>query len=255
MTMLERLTDPHGSALIGWLEGNVLYARLGGTISGELGAHLAARFAALIGDSVGVHLFNESSEVHSYDVAAYVTLTDALRAKRGQFKLIVLRPWCGRISASARAFAASLGCLEFVSSGGAFAARLRAAAPSADVNQLVAPDDLDRGSERAHSSSSAFPALLPLPAGVERGLEPVPRTYVFDLSEFEQGCFTATRFEHLMGRPRGSWICVARTDEHALSLARQAALVEWAKPRTRAPEKFTVRFIDGEPPSPSARRR
>jgi hypothetical protein len=255
MTMLERLTDAHGSALIGWLEGKVLYARLDGTISGELGSHLAVRFTALIGDSVAVHHFNESSEVHSYDVAAYTALTDALRAKRHQFKLIVLRPWCGRISASARAFAASLGCLEFVSSGGAFAARLRAAAPSADVDQLVAPDDLDRASDRAPASSSAFPPLLPLPVGVERGFESLPRTYVFDLSDFEQGCFTATRFEHLAGRPRGGWVCVARSDEHALSLARQAALVEWAKPRTRLPEKFTVRFVDGARQPPSDRRR
>jgi hypothetical protein len=245
MAMLERLTDPYGSALIGWLEDKVLYARLDGTISGELGGHLAARFTALMADSVAVHYFNDSSEIHSYDLSAYTVLTDALHAKRHQFKLVVVRPWCGRMSAKARAFAASLGCLEYVGSGGAFAARLRAAAPSADVDQLIALADPERAAAADRSPPSAPSPSQLLPASVERSFEPLPRTYVFDLSEFEQGYFTATRFDHLAERPRGSWICVARSDEHALSLARQAALVEWAKPRTRAPEKFTVRFVDG----------
>jgi hypothetical protein len=103
-------------------------------------------------------------------------------------------------------------------------------------------------------SSSTSPLALPSPRG-ERGIEPFPRTYVFDLSDFEHGCFTATRFDHLTGRPRGSWVCIARSDGHALSLARQSALVEWAKPRTRSPEKFTVRFVDGESEPPLDRRR
>jgi hypothetical protein len=82
-----------------------------------------------------------------------------------------------------------------------------------------------------------------LAAGAPRGAECVAFSYVFDLSDFEAGRFTATRSEHLGERSRSGWVCVARDDQQALALARQAAVVEWARPASRLPEDFTVEFV------------
>jgi hypothetical protein len=78
--------------------------------------------------------------------------------------------------------------------------------------------------------------------------------YRFDLREFEGGRFIATRVAQLAKRPPHTWVCLARDDEHALVLAKQAALVEWPQPTTRLPEDFTVDFVDGPLDEPTGRR-
>jgi hypothetical protein len=252
MTLLERLSDPAGSAVFGWLGPNVLYARFEATLSQALGARFAMRFTTLVGETVAVHYFSDASQVVSYDLAAFASIADAMLAKRHQFKLIVTRPWGGALGAKARAHQDSFGCLEYVLSGQEFDARLKAAAPDAKVHHFATRLDSNEVPRSEASDATTTETRAPLePPRAMRSAPTPAQTYVFDLSKFEQGHFTATRFAYLPSRPRGGWVCVARSDEHALALARQAALVEWAMPRTRPPEQFTVHFIDAAVARPS----
>jgi hypothetical protein len=78
--------------------------------------------------------------------------------------------------------------------------------------------------------------------------------YRFDLRDLERGHFTALRLAQLGTRPPHTWVCLARDDEHALTLAKHAALVEWPQPTTRLPEEFSVDFVDGPQNEPTGRR-
>lgn len=66
--------------------------------------------------------------------------------------------------------------------------------------------------------------------------------YSFDLGDFEQGSFTATRFPANTA-VSGDWVCVARDDAHALELARRASADEWHAPTSRDHDDFTVDFV------------
>jgi hypothetical protein len=227
MQILERLSDSHGAALLGWVAPGVLYAHFEQTISAEVGARFALRFGSLIEDAQSVQYFADSSELASYDLVAMVAILDTILSKKDQFKVIVARPWSGALGPRARAFAAGLQCVEYVTSAAEFDARLRAAAPLADVRQFTVVHE-------------------PPPSGIRPApLEAGNRTYVFDLSNFEAGAFTATRLPRVAAVPAGAWVCVARSDEQAFALAMRAAFVEWATPHQRLPEQFTVRFLDG----------
>jgi hypothetical protein len=239
MAILERLRDPYGSAILGWLAPHVLYARFERRISADLGVRFARRFAALIGDKVGVHYFGDSNDVESYDLMALTAVMDAMLAKRAQFELIVARPWKGALGSGALALVDQFGCLEYVQSAAEFDARLRSVAPSVDLHQYTSLVDTGRYALGRDADSDT-----PAPASARTGPAAVAYSYVFDLRDFERGTFTATRFAHLSTRPSGAWVCVARSDEQALALARRAALTEWALPVSRLPEQFTVRFVD-----------
>jgi hypothetical protein len=233
MAIFEGLSDPHGSVLLGWVEPGVFYARFEQTISAELGVRFAARFTSLIGDSVCVRYFTDSSRVVSYDMQAMAAVVDAALTMKRHFQLIVARPWQGVVGERALRFAAAFQCMEYVTSEEAFDARLRAAAPTSS-HQI-----LQLGGAAIEASDA--------------GPRPQPFTYVFDLSQFERGAFVATRWRHLSMRPNDGWVCIARDDEQALRLARQAALGEWAQPLSRQPEDFTVQFNDVDAhPAPSS---
>jgi len=214
--LLEQVGDERGSAFLGWLEPRVLFSRFERAISADLGRQFACRFTALMGDRVAVHYFSDYSGIESYDIGAFPVVFDAMFAKRDQIERVTLLPWRTQPNEKARAKLDSIGCLEYAASAADFEARLGALVPGATLRSAA-----------TWSGSSVS-----------------PYTYVFDLADFESGRFTAMRVPHLSSRPRGTWVCVARSDEQALRFARQAALLEWARPRHRRPEDFTVQFLD-----------
>jgi hypothetical protein len=238
MAILERLSDPNGCAILGWVAPQVLYARFERSISGDVGVRFARRFSSLMGDVSGVRYFGDSSSVTAYDLSALSVVMGALLAKREQLDLIVVRPWDGVLNAAARALPTELGYLEYVSTSAEFEARLRAAAPLADIRQFTTL--VDTGARPV--AAAARDTEAPLPSS-SAGLDAVTYSYVFDLADFERGAFTATRFAHLPEPPRAAWVCVARSDHHALALALEAARTEWAAPLTRPREQFSVRFV------------
>lgn len=77
--------------------------------------------------------------------------------------------------------------------------------------------------------------------------------YSFDLSNYEAGEFTATRYPD-NAAVSGDWVCIARDDKHALQLARKASSDEWSAPDTRKHDSFTVTFVDAHKrPGPKPR--
>lgn len=243
MAILERLSDSEGTVLIGWVAAGVLYARFEKTVSEALATRFAERFTSLMGDCQNVVYFADSSSVTCYELRAAAVVVDVTLAKRGQIHSMVARPWAGGMGHKAQDYADSFGSVEYVTTAAELDARLREAAPNAQLSFLP----------RAPSSDAADALTLPAPhakAAASASARPgngVAYTYVFDLTEFERGRFRATRFTHLSLRPRGAWTCQARDDQHALELARRAALVEWAQPTTRRPEDFSVQFIGWRP--------
>ena len=67
--------------------------------------------------------------------------------------------------------------------------------------------------------------------------------YSFDLSNFEDGQFTVTRYPDNVA-VGGEFVIRASSDKKALALAKKAAFEEWAAPDTRDPLDFEVEFID-----------
>jgi hypothetical protein len=236
MAILERVSDEHGSVVLGWPHAGVFYAKFERSISAGVGQRFARRFAVLIGDNIRVRYFSDSSGVTSYEPAALAALSSVMLSKRQRFDSIIVLPWRGVMGAPAKAFADAFGCLEYVPSALEFEQRFRAALPSGDVDAYTIQNEPP--SSAPPCSDAARP---PLPRAPGRG-QSVTYSYVFDLSEFEAGRFVATRSEHRGERPGKGWMCVARDDQQALELARQAARLEWAEPASRHPEDFTVEF-------------
>lgn len=69
--------------------------------------------------------------------------------------------------------------------------------------------------------------------------------YSFDLSDYEDGKFTATRYPDNCA-VGGDWVCGAIDDKEAFRLAQEAAFDEWAAPETRDWSDFTVEFVDSQ---------
>jgi len=65
--------------------------------------------------------------------------------------------------------------------------------------------------------------------------------YSFNLSNFEDGNFTATRYPANCAAS-GDWVCLAESDEDAVAQALQAASEEWAAPESRHYADFDVEF-------------
>jgi hypothetical protein len=127
MPILERVSDRQGAAIVGWLAPRVLYARFGQTISAGVGERFARRFAALVGETSNVRYFADSGEVVTYDLMALRAIVDAMLANRWLLAEVVVRPWAGELNASMLALPGRMGCMEYVTSGVEFDARLAAA--------------------------------------------------------------------------------------------------------------------------------
>jgi hypothetical protein len=67
--------------------------------------------------------------------------------------------------------------------------------------------------------------------------------YSFNLSNFEAGAFTSTRYPENCA-VSGDYVIVAADDADALAQARQSAYDEWMAPDTREYHEFTVEFVD-----------
>lgn len=67
--------------------------------------------------------------------------------------------------------------------------------------------------------------------------------YSFDLSDYEAGKFTATRYSDRTA-VSGDWVCRASSDAEAVAKAKRAAEQDWAAPDTRHHLDFAVDFVD-----------
>lgn len=106
---LRVLTDGEGSVTLGWAADRVLYARLTGVLSAELGAAYVAELQRLLGDARGVHYFADLSELRTYDVQVRIDFTKFTLARRPQFASFVFLAWGGGVQPAAERFAKTVG--------------------------------------------------------------------------------------------------------------------------------------------------
>jgi hypothetical protein len=137
MAILEHLNDGDGSLIVGWLAPNVLYSRLTGVIAEGLATRLARRLTLLIGDTLDIDYFTDTSAISSFDLKAFAAVVDAMTAKREHFHGILAYTGHTRRSANARALPDAFSNFEYALTLEEFELRLRSAAPAADLTTLV----------------------------------------------------------------------------------------------------------------------
>ncbi|HTV17376.1 MAG TPA: hypothetical protein VMG12_01855, partial [Polyangiaceae bacterium] len=256
----ERLSDSRGSVFLGWLDDGILYSRFERTITARLAARFAHRFSELVEERFGARYFSDSSAVVYYEPRAFAFISDAMRDNAAHFVRVTVRPRADIVATGKVSFPDALPGLEHIASEVEFSARLREATqpdglltlgsqqPASErEGEVLTPRTLARTAASAAATqvqettaraADVHPALTrPLPSAGTL-------TYAFDLTHFEEGRLTAVRHPLPPSQSRDKWMCVARSDQHALAQAMVAAFVEWAVPRTRPPEQFTVRFSD-----------
>jgi hypothetical protein len=105
----ESMRDDEGSAVLGWAGDSVLYARVEGGFSADLGARFAAKVSTLILGLSGVHYFADSSRLTRYDLLARSAFVRIALANRRRFDSFTFLIWPAAVSPAARAFAAAIG--------------------------------------------------------------------------------------------------------------------------------------------------
>ncbi len=128
----ERMRDHEGSAFVGWAGDSVVYARIEGGLSAELGARFAAQVEKLVAGVSGVHYFADSSRMTRYDLLARSAFVRVVLANRRRFQAFTFLIWPDEVSPAARAFASALGGnVELCQDLGEFEQRLVRRAPLA----------------------------------------------------------------------------------------------------------------------------
>lgn len=107
--VFERMRDGEGSAMLGWAGDSVIYARVEGGLSAELGARFAAHVEKLVVGASGVHYFADSSRLTRYDLLARSAFVRVALANRRRFESFTFLIWPDEVSPAARAFGSALG--------------------------------------------------------------------------------------------------------------------------------------------------
>src|SRR5688572_14851958 len=150
------MSDPYGSAIIGWLSTRVLYARFERTLSADVGVRFARRFTSLIGDTAELRYFGDSGDVSAYDVMALHVVMEAMLSKRDQLTQIVVRPWSAALGARAAALPDQFRCMSYVASAREFDAQLAAAGVALQFSTTLVDVGLARDAE--NDASPQLPA-------------------------------------------------------------------------------------------------
>lgn len=106
---LDVLQDRRGAIAYGLIAPRVLYTRAVGSISVELASRYLASIAILLRDVTALAYFADASALGDYDWpgrASFANFVKGSRAKFGSLVVLTGRPY---LSASARAFATSVG--------------------------------------------------------------------------------------------------------------------------------------------------
>lgn len=129
---LRTLSDPRGSAIIGWVAESVLWARFTGHLSRSLGARFADELELRLSQGALTRCFLDASLLDSYDLLARTAAVRVLLANTSRLSSLVVLEWSGRDSAVGRAIMEAVGALmQTTSSRSEFEASLLAEAPLA----------------------------------------------------------------------------------------------------------------------------
>ncbi|HWA71322.1 MAG TPA: hypothetical protein VG937_03260 [Polyangiaceae bacterium] len=127
---LEILKDEEGSVAIGWASDDVLYARLSGGLSAEIGSAFALKLQSLCEQVPTLAYFSDASELSHYDLLARSSFVRVVLANRRKFASLVILTWPEGISPVTRNFVSVLGDpIEVLTDPAEFDAKLLRAAP------------------------------------------------------------------------------------------------------------------------------
>jgi hypothetical protein len=129
---IERMRDGEGTVHVGWAGDAVVYARVEGGLSADLGARFAAHVEKLVVGVSGVHYFADGSRMTRYDLLARSAFVRVALANRRRFESFTFLIWPDGVSPAARAFSSAIGGnVELCHELGEFEQRLLRHAPLA----------------------------------------------------------------------------------------------------------------------------
>jgi hypothetical protein len=126
------LADEGGSVAVGWVGGGVLFVRITGALSAELGAVYATELADMVARAPEVHLFGDMSGLTHYDLLARSAFVRVVLADRRRFRSITILTWLIGVGPAAHMMIDTLGpSTSVLTSRSDFESRLLLAAPLA----------------------------------------------------------------------------------------------------------------------------
>jgi hypothetical protein len=154
---MRTLADEEGSVAVGWIGESVLYARLTGALSAELGAAYAKEIGTLVAKASAVHLFGDMTALTRYDLLARSAFVRVVLANRQRFGSLTMLTWAEGVSRGARMVMETLGPgTTVLTERSEFDSRLLLAAPLArkvlDAKAVALP----------HSGASSSSAVNPV---------------------------------------------------------------------------------------------
>jgi hypothetical protein len=145
LTPLELLSDEEGSVAIGWVAPGVLYARLTGGVSADIGQAYAAQIQSFAQSVGALALFVDFSSITHYDLLARSAFVRAVLHSRRKFTALTLLTFSHETTLAERTFVSAIGePVDVLREPSEFEVRLLTAAPQA--RQLIA------GRGRAHAN-------------------------------------------------------------------------------------------------------
>jgi hypothetical protein len=143
---LELLSDEEGSVAIGWVAPGVLYARLTGGVSADIGQAYAAQIQSFAESIGALALFVDFSSITYYDLLARSAFVRAVLHNRRKFTALTLLTFSHETTLAERTFVSAIGePVDVLREPAEFEVRLLAAAPHA--RQLISV----RGRAQANS--------------------------------------------------------------------------------------------------------
>jgi hypothetical protein len=131
-TISKQLSDDHGSASLDWVADGVLFSRIRGSLSAQLGAAFARALQSQIQAEPFVHYFSDASRLDQYDLLARSAFMRVVLQHRRKITTFTLLTWAEGVSNVARAFVDLIGpAASVLTDPTDFDRRLLRAAPGA----------------------------------------------------------------------------------------------------------------------------
>lgn len=143
---LESISDDEGKVALGWVAPSVLYVRLTGGISADLGRAYTEQLQGFTQSVDALAMFVDYSSITHYDLLARSAFVRTVLANRRKVTTLTLLTFSRETTVGERTFVSAIGePVEVLREPAEFELRLLAAAPQA--RQLIA----GRGRTHAHS--------------------------------------------------------------------------------------------------------
>jgi hypothetical protein len=128
----KQLSDDHGSAALDWVTEGVLFARIQGSLSAQLGAAFARALQSQIHAAPFLHYFSDASRLDQYDLLARSAFMRVVLQHRRKIQTFTLLTWAEGVSSVAQAFVDLIGpAATVLTDRTEFDRRLLRAAPGA----------------------------------------------------------------------------------------------------------------------------